>query len=147
MGIYLNWRRGKKKRTRRSSKRVRASLLRREAQLVRSIKARRAKKRAQRKAAQRRRLTAGQKKWAERRRRVQVARRKKRAKKLAAWRRYGHRYGRIFGNSSYANKERAKWISNKIRVLMHEGYPQKQAIAIAFRMAGVPKRKRRKSRR
>lgn len=28
------------------------------------------------------------------------------------------------------------WISNKIRILMHEGKPQDQAIAIAYSMAG-----------
>jgi hypothetical protein len=31
------------------------------------------------------------------------------------------------------------WISEKIRKLRHEGYPQEQAIAIAHRMAGAPK--------
>lgn len=29
-------------------------------------------------------------------------------------------------------------ISRKIRLLRHEGYPERQAIAIAYRMAGVP---------
>jgi hypothetical protein len=32
-----------------------------------------------------------------------------------------------------------EWISEKIRKLRHEGYPQEQAIAIAHRMAGAPK--------
>ena len=42
-------------------------------------------------------------------------------------------------------KKRAQ-ISRKIRILMREGYPQRQAIAIAYRMAGVP-RKRKHARR
>lgn len=45
-----------------------------------------------------------------------------------------------------------KFISEKIRILRHEGRPEAQAIAIAYRMAGVPPRaskargRRRKSR-
>lgn len=31
------------------------------------------------------------------------------------------------------------WISEKIRKLVHEGYEQKQAVAIAHRMAGAPR--------
>ena len=38
-------------------------------------------------------------------------------------------------------------ISAKIRVLRHEGYPPKQAIAIAYRMAGVPERGARRRKR
>jgi len=37
-------------------------------------------------------------------------------------------------------RAKQKWISEKIRLLMHEGKPQAQAIAIAYRMAGVPPR-------
>ena len=33
-----------------------------------------------------------------------------------------------------------KWISAKIRQLIREGYPRAQAIAIALREAGVPRR-------
>lgn len=33
-----------------------------------------------------------------------------------------------------------RFISDKIRVLREEGYPEKQAIAVAYRMAGVPPR-------
>ena len=41
-----------------------------------------------------------------------------------------------------------RFISRKIRILRHEGYPPKQAEAIAYRYAGVPRRKaRRRSRR
>ncbi len=36
-------------------------------------------------------------------------------------------------------RAKREWISAKIRVLRHEGYPEKQAIAIAHRMAGVPR--------
>ena len=36
-----------------------------------------------------------------------------------------------------------KQISDKIRLLVREGYPQRQAIAIALRRAGVPPRRRR----
>lgn len=35
------------------------------------------------------------------------------------------------------SREKQKWISEKIRVLRREGYPQNQAIAIAYRMAGA----------
>lgn len=34
---------------------------------------------------------------------------------------------------------RQEWISKKIRLLRHEGYPERQAIAIAYREAGVAK--------
>jgi hypothetical protein len=37
------------------------------------------------------------------------------------------------------------WISNKISLLMHEGKPQDQAIAIAYNMAGRSKKKAKKS--
>lgn len=36
------------------------------------------------------------------------------------------------------------YISRKIPILMDEGYEQPQAVAIAYRMAGVPERKSRK---
>lgn len=35
-----------------------------------------------------------------------------------------------------------KAVSSNIRTLRHEGYPQRQAIAIAMRKAGKAKRKR-----
>jgi hypothetical protein len=38
-------------------------------------------------------------------------------------------------------KAKAKAVSNKIRKLRHEGYPQKQAIAIAYHMVGKHKKK------
>ena len=41
---------------------------------------------------------------------------------------------------SAPSRKTQKWISNKIRLLRHEGYPDRQAIAIAYRMAGVPAR-------
>ena len=34
-----------------------------------------------------------------------------------------------------------RFISEKIRILRHEGYPPRQAAAIAYRMAGVPRRR------
>jgi hypothetical protein len=37
------------------------------------------------------------------------------------------------------------WVSNKINLLMHEGKPQDQAIAIAYSMAGRSKKKAKKS--
>ncbi len=38
------------------------------------------------------------------------------------------------------SRAKRRWISEKIRYLVDvEGYPQRQAIAIAHRMAGVPK--------
>lgn len=37
-------------------------------------------------------------------------------------------------------RAKQRWISEKIRLLVHEGKPQRQAIAIAYRMAGVPPR-------
>lgn len=36
--------------------------------------------------------------------------------------------------------QKQAWISRKIRKLRHEGYPSKQAEAIAYRMAGIPAR-------
>lgn len=39
------------------------------------------------------------------------------------------------------SRQKKAWISSKIRVLRHEGYPPKQAIAIAHRMAGVPRKR------
>ena len=36
------------------------------------------------------------------------------------------------------SKRQRTFISRKIPILMDEGYPQRQAIAIAYRMAGVP---------
>ena len=36
-------------------------------------------------------------------------------------------------------------ISENIREMMHAGHPQKQAIAASMRMAGKPKKKRKKS--
>jgi len=38
-----------------------------------------------------------------------------------------------------------QWVSDKIRLLMHEGKPQDQAIAIAYSMAGRSKKKAKKS--
>lgn len=35
-----------------------------------------------------------------------------------------------------------KWISNKIRLLVQEGKPQQQAVAIAHSMAGKKRRKK-----
>ena len=37
-------------------------------------------------------------------------------------------------------REQQEFIQEKIRVLRHEGYPQRQAIAVAYSMAGVPPR-------
>lgn len=37
------------------------------------------------------------------------------------------------------------FISRKIRILRHEGYPEKQAVAIAYRMAGVSPIRRKRS--
>lgn len=48
-----------------------------------------------------------------------------------------HRLSRY---KSYEPEARKEWISRKIRVLRHEGYPQRQAIAIAYREAGVAPR-------
>jgi hypothetical protein len=42
------------------------------------------------------------------------------------------------------SREKQKWISDKIRKLRHEGYPQNQAIAISYRMAGIPPRRSRR---
>lgn len=44
--------------------------------------------------------------------------------------------------TSTASSAQRRFISEKIRILRHEGYPQNQAIAIAYRMAGVPPRTR-----
>lgn len=43
-------------------------------------------------------------------------------------------------SASTPTAKQRKFISEKIPVLMAEGFPQQQAIAIAYRMAGVPKR-------
>lgn len=43
------------------------------------------------------------------------------------------------------SREKREKISAKIRKLRHEGYPQDQAIAIAYRMAGIPPRPPRRS--
>lgn len=40
------------------------------------------------------------------------------------------------------SREKQRRISDKIRVLRHEGYPQRQAIAIAHQMEGVSRRRR-----
>ena len=45
-----------------------------------------------------------------------------------------------------SERQRA-FISRKIPILIDEGYPQRQAVAIAYRMAGVPRREGRRSRR
>lgn len=42
----------------------------------------------------------------------------------------------------YISRAKQRRISEKIRVLRHEGYPQRQAIAIAYRMEGVARRAR-----
>ena len=47
------------------------------------------------------------------------------------------------GTRTSQRKDQA-WISDKIRVLRHEGYPERQAIAIAYRMAGIPPRKQKR---
>lgn len=39
-------------------------------------------------------------------------------------------------------RAKRKWISNKIRLLRHEGYPESQSVAIAYNMAGESNRKR-----
>lgn len=38
-----------------------------------------------------------------------------------------------------------KVVSENIRKLMHEGYPQKQAVAIALKKAGLARKRRSKS--
>lgn len=43
--------------------------------------------------------------------------------------------------------KKQKWISSKIALLRHEGYPPKQAEAIAYRMAGVSSLKKKRARR
>ena len=43
-------------------------------------------------------------------------------------------------NPSAPPQKTQKWISKKIRLLRHEGYPERQAIAIAYRMAGVSRK-------
>lgn len=45
------------------------------------------------------------------------------------------------------SKRQRTFISRKIPLLIDEGYPQRQAVAIAYRMAGVPRRPARRSRR
>lgn len=42
--------------------------------------------------------------------------------------------------ASAAVKKSDAWVSAKIQKLRHEGYPEKQSVAIAFSMAGRPKR-------
>lgn len=42
--------------------------------------------------------------------------------------------------ASKVPRVKREWISNKIQTLRHEGYPPKQAVAIAYRMAGVSRR-------
>lgn len=49
-----------------------------------------------------------------------------------------HGYGAPPPSSRDLSRAKRKRISEKIRILRHEGYPEKQAIAIAYRMAGVP---------
>lgn len=43
------------------------------------------------------------------------------------------------GHPSRLTPEQREFISDKIRILVREGRPQRQAIAIAYRMAGVPR--------
>ena len=45
------------------------------------------------------------------------------------------------------SKRQREFIARKIPILMDEGYPQRQAVAIAYRMAGVPRREPRRARR
>lgn len=44
--------------------------------------------------------------------------------------------------STHPTRRQREFISHKISILRREGYPQRQAIAIAHRMAGVPSRSR-----
>lgn len=57
---------------------------------------------------------------------------------LATWQRD------LASQRSRPTKSQQHFISEKIRILRHEGYPQDQAIAIAYRMAGVPPRRKKR---
>lgn len=42
-------------------------------------------------------------------------------------------------------RSKEKFIGEKIRTLRHEGYPPKQSVAIAYRMAGIPPRAKKRA--
>lgn len=63
-----------------------------------------------------------------------------------------HRIGRDLARHHHRTKgapsfRQQRFISRKIEILVREGYPPKQAAAIAYRMAGVPPRSSRRRRR
>ena len=46
-----------------------------------------------------------------------------------------------------ADEPKKKWASRLVRFYIHEGFPQKQAVAIAMRKAGMPKPKSKRKKR
>ena len=82
------------------------------------------------------RLQASQRRSGYRPYRYELRRRKRSSRGLFEKRRSSRDTSRI-------SPEKQRWISRKIRILRREGYPQDQAVAIAYRMAGVPQRRRR----
>lgn len=71
----------------------------------------------------------------------------RRALAKAAWGTLEHMREQLSARSSRDRSRRVsrstqRQISDKIRVLRHEGYPQRQAVAIAYRMHGVSRHAR-----